>query len=368
MAGKSTDPPGENTEEKCQLCTGKNTASMVACDQCNKWFHFKCVGVTSEISDKPWSCVKCSELLNTPKPEDLITLKPGEGSSTSSEKSPKRKEDDDEVSEHDDDDAMLLLTQLERSQEEKESLMIELLQEKEARTESERQFSEKLSQMEKTISTMTQQSQGGEMQALETLSGGTENANGLEKRQNGSEDIVKEGSGKENYRKRLLELQQRQESFAVLRRMHNTEDVKSEKPLPTGSNLSTSKTGTVSTGLPATVEENPLNKLVVSMNRPFVRKLPTFDGKVREWPVFIAMYEATTRDGAFSEADNVGRLREALKGDALKYVLGLLQFSTKATEVIEALRKVYGRTDILIVELTEELLTIGGWKVKLTKG
>jgi Pao retrotransposon peptidase/Family of unknown function (DUF5641)/Protein of unknown function (DUF1759)/Integrase zinc binding domain len=98
------------------------------------------------------------------------------------------------------------------------------------------------------------------------------------------------------------------------------------------------------------------------MNRPYVQRLPTFEGNVKDWPVFIAMYESTTREGGFTEADNIGRLREALKGDALKYVFGLLQYSTKASEVIEALRQVYGRTDILIVELTEELLTIENMK------
>jgi hypothetical protein len=49
-------------------------------------------------------------------------------------------------------------------------------------------------------------------------------------------------------------------------------------------------------------------------------------------------------------------LRETLKGDALSHVLSILSYSTKASEAIEALRKIYGRPDILVLKLTQELI------------
>ena len=45
---------------------------MVACDKCDKWYHFKCVGVDESIAKQDWLCFKCnsktSKPLETPKP------------------------------------------------------------------------------------------------------------------------------------------------------------------------------------------------------------------------------------------------------------------------------------------------------------
>lgn len=32
---------------------------MVACDQCDGWHHFNCVGVTADVSQKEWMCTRC---------------------------------------------------------------------------------------------------------------------------------------------------------------------------------------------------------------------------------------------------------------------------------------------------------------------
>jgi Protein of unknown function (DUF1759) len=49
-------------------------------------------------------------------------------------------------------------------------------------------------------------------------------------------------------------------------------------------------------------------------------------------------------------------LREALKGEALSHVLSILSYSTKASEAIEALSKIYGRPEVLVLRLTQKLL------------
>jgi Protein of unknown function (DUF1759) len=99
-----------------------------------------------------------------------------------------------------------------------------------------------------------------------------------------------------------------------------------------------------------------ITDLATTLKRPLMRKLPHFSGCPKEWPAFITLYEATTQEGNFSEADNVAQLREALKGDALSHVLSILSFSTKASETIDALRKIYGRPDVLVLRLTQELI------------
>nr|XP_029715742.1 uncharacterized protein LOC115259349 [Aedes albopictus] len=41
-------------------CDQPDTQTMVQCDECDQWYHFVCVGVTSGIADDSWSCAKCS--------------------------------------------------------------------------------------------------------------------------------------------------------------------------------------------------------------------------------------------------------------------------------------------------------------------
>ena len=102
----------------------------------------------------------------------------------------------------------------------------------------------------------------------------------------------------------------------------------------------------------------PLDRLAVSMNRQFLRKLPTFSGAdEKEWPSFITIYESTTQQGQYSEADNLNRLREALRSPALDLVLDLVKFSTTATPIIEELRNAYGRPENLVVKFMDKLLT-----------
>ncbi|XP_058456764.1 uncharacterized protein LOC131434135 [Malaya genurostris] len=45
--------------QACKTCDGPDTDDMVQCDECDKWYHFACVGVTKEIENQSWSCLKC---------------------------------------------------------------------------------------------------------------------------------------------------------------------------------------------------------------------------------------------------------------------------------------------------------------------
>lgn len=43
----------------CKSCYGPDAGAMVQCDECSKWHHFTCVGVTEEVENHSWSCPKC---------------------------------------------------------------------------------------------------------------------------------------------------------------------------------------------------------------------------------------------------------------------------------------------------------------------
>ncbi|XP_062708631.1 uncharacterized protein LOC134288289 [Aedes albopictus] len=43
----------------CKSCKGPDSGGMVQCDDCDKWHHFTCVGVSEEVENQNWSCPKC---------------------------------------------------------------------------------------------------------------------------------------------------------------------------------------------------------------------------------------------------------------------------------------------------------------------
>lgn len=44
------------TDFNCNKCGLKDTDRMVQCDRCDKWFHFECVGVNSDVANVSWYC------------------------------------------------------------------------------------------------------------------------------------------------------------------------------------------------------------------------------------------------------------------------------------------------------------------------
>ncbi|KAI8115019.1 hypothetical protein CVS40_12666 [Lucilia cuprina] len=44
------------TDFNCNKCDLKDTERMVQCDSYDKWFHFECVGVNSDVANVSWNC------------------------------------------------------------------------------------------------------------------------------------------------------------------------------------------------------------------------------------------------------------------------------------------------------------------------
>lgn len=52
---------GNITDEyNCQKCSLADTTRMVQCDSCDKWFHFECVSVNSDVANVSWNCDSCN--------------------------------------------------------------------------------------------------------------------------------------------------------------------------------------------------------------------------------------------------------------------------------------------------------------------
>ncbi|XP_058811166.1 uncharacterized protein LOC131676054 [Topomyia yanbarensis] len=85
------------------------------------------------------------------------------------------------------------------------------------------------------------------------------------------------------------------------------------------------------------------------------KELPTFSGHPEDWPIFISSFEQSTATCGFSEAENLIRLQRSLKGYALESVRSSLLLPSGVPHVIQILRTLYGRPELLIRSLLEKI-------------
>ncbi|XP_061717883.1 uncharacterized protein LOC133525593 [Cydia pomonella] len=95
------------------------------------------------------------------------------------------------------------------------------------------------------------------------------------------------------------------------------------------------------------------DRLLSRLSTP--RDLPIFSGDSVEWLHFKKSYTESTRVCEFSESENLERLRKALRGDAKDTVTALLIGNTPPAAVMEALELRFGRSDVIIMNLTTQL-------------
>lgn len=96
------------------------------------------------------------------------------------------------------------------------------------------------------------------------------------------------------------------------------------------------------------VDNEVIGQLAAVMGRKHLTKLPTFAGDEKEWAYFEVVFNRTTIEGRYTEADNIARLREALRQPALTFVQSQLMYPTSASEVTDSLREFYGRPEKVI--------------------
>lgn len=107
-------------------------------------------------------------------------------------------------------------------------------------------------------------------------------------------------------------------------------------------------------------QDNPLNLLVKIMTQQQLEILPEFDGDPTMWPIFYEMFESSTKQGKFTDLDNLRRLRKCLKGEALKRVKGKLISPKCVNDVMTDLKMYYGNRTSLVTKLATRIMKIPG--------
>ncbi|XP_058826986.1 uncharacterized protein LOC131686971 [Topomyia yanbarensis] len=88
------------------------------------------------------------------------------------------------------------------------------------------------------------------------------------------------------------------------------------------------------------------------------RDLPSFSGNPADWPVFISNFTTTTLACGYSPAENLIRLQRCLKGPALETVRSRLLLPESVPHIIETLRLLYGRPELLINALLAKVRSV----------
>ncbi|XP_055585344.1 uncharacterized protein LOC129738178 [Uranotaenia lowii] len=96
----------------------------------------------------------------------------------------------------------------------------------------------------------------------------------------------------------------------------------------------------------------------LNARQSLARELPRFSGDPADWPMFIANFEYTTAACGFTDGENMVRLQKCLCGSALETVRSQLVYPAAVPQVIEELRFRFGRPEVLINSLLNQIRSL----------
>lgn len=91
-----------------------------------------------------------------------------------------------------------------------------------------------------------------------------------------------------------------------------------------------------------------LSKEQIAARQTISKNLPVLRGEPELWPIFISSYEFTTQACGFSNLDNLKQLQDSLQGNALGAVRSRLVLPDSVPDVIEDLRRLFGKPEKLL--------------------
>ncbi|XP_058451241.1 uncharacterized protein LOC131430355 [Malaya genurostris] len=103
------------------------------------------------------------------------------------------------------------------------------------------------------------------------------------------------------------------------------------------------------------VTHTGLSPAQIAARRVMTNGLPEFSGNPEDWPVFISQFNITTECCGFTNAENLIRLQQCLKGMARDSVRSRLLLPSSVPQVIETLKMLYGRPALLINSIIQRV-------------
>ncbi|XP_029731987.2 uncharacterized protein LOC109429392 [Aedes albopictus] len=362
----------------CHSCNEHDVMdSMVACDACSKWHHFKCAGVDHTIKDRRWVCKECETgndcgQLALP-PTKNRTAKVG-GSKTSKSRSKKAEktvgskvsmtssaraaaleaqmrlhEEEEQLNEAELKEREELQRQEfaeeQRKLEIKKKLMEEETQLRETELMKQKALQERMMQlrresMEKKKELMRQQAELSESSSSSRISKSERIQNWItSQQQTEGDNLVNNASRNFTSNAQLTYPIQQQGRPAVAPR----------PPTSQLANLSLHDDHHVTSPV------LPAAYMQIAARQVTGKDLPAFNGNPEDWPMFIRTYEETTIACGFTDVENLVRLQKCLRGIALESVRSRLMMPAGVPHVIKTLQMRFGRPELIIRSLLERI-------------
>ncbi|XP_055622788.1 uncharacterized protein LOC129766291 [Toxorhynchites rutilus septentrionalis] len=105
------------------------------------------------------------------------------------------------------------------------------------------------------------------------------------------------------------------------------------------------------------VRNGPSNEQMAA-RQVMPRELPNFSGDPQDWPLFYSSFCNSTEACGYTDSENLARLQRCIKDSALEAVRSRLLMPQSVPFVIDILRRLYGRPEILIHSLLQKLRTV----------
>ncbi|XP_053692317.1 uncharacterized protein LOC128740775 [Sabethes cyaneus] len=352
-----------NSPQNCQSCKRVDSAEdeMVQCDKCERWEHFGCAGVDAQIRlpDAAYVCKQCLKQVKEVKsgkgqlkvPVDETRAPKGSkaGSKAGSRNSKKNPGPPGSVSSSV--RAAALREQLKLLEEEQklqeESLLEDeafrqrMLQEDERQLEEAKRLRERKLKEEMELRRKQQQIRKESLekrqvvirQLAEASNGGSviNSEHRMEEANNGGHSVVNSKQKVENWL-------HRQETG----RSDGNQQNLGVNPIPEDPVDPVSSVRT-------------LTQTQIAARQVLGKDLPVFSGNPEDWPIFISNFEQSTATCGYSDAENLVRLQRCLKGNALESVKSRLLLPGSVPNVIQTLRILFGRPELLIRSLLNKI-------------
>ncbi|XP_073821661.1 uncharacterized protein [Musca autumnalis] len=330
------------TDFNCNKCDLKDTDRMVQCDSCDKWFHFECVKVDSNIENVSWSCSCCGD-------QSVAQSNECDGS----EHMPAVNNTADFTAGRQASSSPANMVQPGTSQKQQQKEMDPVLGKgayKKAHNPSTSKHGSS------TVSSVpTTMSQTTVMPLTKTTSTYSNSVN-----KNFHKDRHFENSGisdvvPSNMSQTQLQLQMLEEEKELQRQYLE----KKYKILSQGnvSQPSCSFSQTFTTFQPTAAQ--------IAARQVIPKDLPNFDGNPEDWPLFISNFKNSTEIAGYTDGENLMRLQSCLRGRAKELVKSKLLIPSMVGEIIQTLEMCFGRPEHILDGMIDKAMRIPPLKDRL---
>ncbi|XP_036347102.1 uncharacterized protein LOC118756446, partial [Rhagoletis pomonella] len=340
------DERDSGNEYNCLKCSEKDDNRMVQCDQCDKWYHFWCVGVNSGIEDLSWCCDKCDPLASTattsaatPPSTAQINMVPTYNSTCpQSTSSPAH-------------DASLPVTTA-------------LISWSTADGHGEA-VTNTVSAADQVVTT-THNSRS--MQASVSTAAGNQRYPPATLNARLSRDVTTTTCSSQYFRLHAEAVSSQVQSVNDLElrlAMLEEEKLINQTYLQKKYEILSHSQGGAAMGVSGSRIRTSPTPAQIAARQAIPKELPHFHGTPEEWPLFISSFETSTEVAGYSNAENLMRLQACLKGKAREMVRSKLLLPTMVPEIIATLRMCFGRPELIIEHLIEKVQKVPPIKDKL---